>query len=86
MIYGISSIKRVTETIEKITIKSALLEKRVEGVMKIEEKERNYTMMLEEASKMVGKLSAIGYIDGVKTHDNKLKMMSFIIFMNRHPQ
>ena len=58
-------------------IKSAPLEKRVEGVMKIEGKERNCTKMLEESSEMVEKLTTTGHIDGVITHDNKLKTDEF---------
>ena len=33
--------------------------------------------MLQEASKIVGNLTTIGYIDGFITHDNKLKTDEF---------
>ena len=47
----ISTLTRETATVEKAKIKSVLLEKRVEGVTKIEEKERSYTKMSEELGK-----------------------------------
>ena len=54
-----------------------LLEKRVKGVKKIEEKERNHTKILEEASKMAGNLTIKGHIDGVINHGNKIKTNEF---------
>ena len=73
----LTTLTRATATIEKTKIKSVLLEVRVEGVIKIEWKERNHTKTLEEASKMVGKLTTTGHIDGIITHDNKLKTDEF---------
>ena len=54
-----------------------LLEKRVEGVTKIEEKERNCTKMLDEERKMVEKLRRTSHMDEVITHDNKIKTDEF---------
>ena len=45
--------------------------------MKIEEKERKYIKMLEEASKMAVNLTTTGHMVGVITHDNKIRTDEF---------
>ena len=60
-----------------IEIKYMFIENRVKGVMKTDEKERNYKKILQEASKIVENLKTTGKIDRVITHDNNLKNDEF---------
>ena len=73
----LTTLTRETSTVEKTKIKSVMLEKRVEGVMKIEDKQRSHTKTLEESSEMVEILTSTERVHGVTTHDGKLKTDEF---------